>query len=190
AMPVVWQESFGHFQWSMATSFLPRYAHPTGVATGSSIQPLAVDFIRGSEREFFVLTPKISLLSHFRLPDGQTLLVINTHFVNFTTTKAFVRFLTELLDTVSHHRGPMIMAGDFNTWSRRRWATLLETLVREDIFPVEFAKDRRLLKLDHVFYRGMTLAKAEIHHHIRSSDHFPLEVHFDIAPSFERTGAE
>lgn len=178
-MSEIWTQHFPAHHWKMATSFAYKEIK-TGVATGSRFQASFVDFIRGSERELFIGTPKVSLASRYKIgprpSDEHDVLVINTHVVNFTTTGAFVRFIEELLSLVESHSGPLVIAGDFNTWNFRRWFHLLKILAQFEVKPIEFDFDPRVLKLDHVFVRGFRVAHAHIHHHVQSSDHFPLEV--------------
>lgn len=179
-MPNIMSQHFPEHHWKMATSFAFRDLK-TGVATGARFKASFVDFIRGTERELFWGTPKVSLASKYTFSElaqdhRDDLMVINTHVVNFTTTSAFVRFVEELLSLISEHRGPLILAGDFNTWNFRRWFNLLKILAQFGVRPTEFDFDPRVLKLDHVFVRGLRVTKAVIHDKVLSSDHYPLEV--------------
>jgi endonuclease/exonuclease/phosphatase (EEP) superfamily protein YafD len=180
-MPEIWLNHFPDHHWKMATSFSYRQ-QKTGVATGSRFQASFIDFLRGTEKEFFFGTPKVSLASKYLFSENSDdvndheLLVINTHVVNFTTTGAFVRFVEELLSLVVKHEGPLIIGGDFNTWNFKRWFNLLRILAQYGIKPIEFDFDPRVLKLDHVFVRGLRVCKAVIHDKVISSDHYPLEV--------------
>ncbi len=178
-MPKVWLNDCPDHHWKMATSFSYR-KNSTGVATGSRFQASFIDFLRGKERELFFLTPKVTLASKYKFTNHE-LLVINTHVVNFTTTSAFVRFVEELLEMVQHHKGPLIIAGDFNTWNFKRWFHLLRILAQFEIKPVEIDEDPRVLKLDHVFTRGFRVNHAVIHDHIVSSDHYPVEVWLELS---------
>ena len=184
-MPNIWLQHHPEYHWKMATSFSYR-KNNNGVATGSRFQASFIDFLRGTERELFFLTPKVSLASKYKLTNSKLkqkeheLLVINTHVVNFTTTAAFIRFVEELTSMVQDHTGPLIIAGDFNTWNFKRWFHLLRILAQLDIKPVAFDEDSRVLKLDHVFTRGFRVCKANIHHQIFSSDHYPIEVWLEL----------
>lgn len=169
----------GRHEWHMAASFEWSFSHKTGVATGAVASPSGRHFIRGSERELFVWTPKISLSTLFDREQGEPLLVINTHVVNFTTTASFVRFVEELVRTLEAHKGPLILAGDFNTWNFKRWLSLLEILAKMGVEPISFGDDPRWLKLDHVFVRGLKPRLTQIRDDIESSDHFPLLVDFE-----------
>lgn len=184
-MSNIWLNDCPDHHWKMATSFTYK-KNNTGVATGSRFQASFIDFIRGKERELFFWTPKVSLASKYQFTESKfeqkdhELLVINTHVVNFTTTAAYVRFVEELLEMVQGHSGPLIIAGDFNTWNFKRWFHLLRILAQLEIKPIEFDQDPRILRLDHVFVRGFRVSQALIHDQVFSSDHYPIEVWLEL----------
>lgn len=167
-------------EWHMAASFEWRFSHKTGVITGATAKPKAKTMLRGTDRELFVWTPKVSLGTNYGLGGRETLLVINTHVINFTTTRAFVRFVQQLVSLIEHHHGPVVLAGDFNTWNPGRSLSLTKILLKLGLQMVDFHVDPRLLKLDHVFTRGMKTLDAQIRSDIRSSDHFPLLLDFEL----------
>ncbi|MBX2989432.1 MAG: endonuclease/exonuclease/phosphatase family protein [Bdellovibrionaceae bacterium] len=179
SMSSYFQEASSRYEWRMAASFEWR-ERKTGVATGAVAKPFSSRYLRGREREFFLWTPKVSLSTSYSLHEGPELLVINTHVVNFTTTSSFVRFVEELVSLIEHHHGPLILAGDFNTWNLNRWQSLLGILFRLGVTPVTFGEDPRFLKLDHVFSRGLKMQSAVVRHDIKSSDHYPLLVDFEF----------
>lgn len=179
-MSEMWSEPGHAHEWHLAASFQWRASHENGVATGSLARPVERKFVRGASRELFVWTPKVSLGTLYAVPGGESLLVINTHVVNFTTTGAFVHYVKELVQLIEGHKGPVILAGDFNTWNFRRWRSLVEILVNLGLAHVSFSTDPRALKLDHVFARGMKPVRAEIRGDIESSDHYPLMVEFEL----------
>lgn len=167
-------------EWHMAASFEWRFSHKTGVITGATAKPKSKTMLRGTDRELFVWTPKVSLGTNYGLGGRDSLLVINTHVINFTTTRAFVRFVQQLVSLIEHHHGPVVLAGDFNTWNPGRSLSLTKILVKLGLQMVDFHVDPRLLKLDHVFTRGMKTLDAQIRSDIRSSDHFPLLLDFEL----------
>lgn len=180
-MSALWDDPEHPHEWHLAASFQWTSSHENGVATGALARPLARKFVRGASRELFLWTPKVSLGTLYSIPGGETLLVINTHVVNFTTTAAFVHFVRELVLLIEDHEGPIVLAGDFNTWNFKRWQSLVEILVNLGLEPVNFDADPRLLKLDHVFARGLKLVHAQVRGDIESSDHYPLMVEFRLS---------
>ncbi|MNK22795.1 hypothetical protein D3C87_410760 [compost metagenome] len=175
-MPKLWQEDFSAYEWHLAQSFhYKKDLTSTGVAIGSKYVPEAVDFIRAKTREMFWLTPKLSLFSEYNI-EGRRVLMVCTHVLNFVTTGAFSRSLYEIAEKISKFDGPVVLAGDFNTWNFKRYM-IMKSIFRDlKLEHVDFENDGRLLKLDHVFVRGFSLIKAEVHDSIISSDHFPLEI--------------
>lgn len=172
-------------EWHMATSFSWRFSpHPTGVITGASAKPKNKKSLRGKERELFFLTPKVSLSTNYALSGHENdLLAINTHVVNFTTTSSFIRFIEELVTLIESHQGPLILAGDFNTWNISRWQSLVGILDRMGLAHVDLGADPRSLKLDHVFVRGLKIKGAQVKSDVVTSDHFPLLVDLELPES-------
>lgn len=176
-MPLLWRTHFPTYGWNMAASFNLNPSHATGVVIGSKVKPEQLQFVRSTGRELFLLTPKIALISKFPIHGRKDLLlVVNTHSLNFTTTAHFVKSIAEKIEQIQHHKGPVIFAGDFNTWNPRRWLALVQMLAQLDLYPVQFLQDPRFFKLDHIFVRGVTVHKTEILHGFKGSDHVPLEV--------------
>ena len=117
--------------WAFGKSFKFRHNHiETGVALGSKLEVQDYTLVRGSEKELLFWTPKVSLIADLKL---RNTLLVNTHVVNFTTTSRFKLFMEDLVDRITHHHGPIIFAGDFNTWSLTRWHQLLELLEKYNI---------------------------------------------------------
>ena len=89
--------------------------------------------------------------------------------------------LTQLAKLTRKYQGPVILAGDFNTWGDKRRVLLESIMARYQLQPVSFEPDERTrvagLPLDHLFYRGLSVTQAEA---VTSdgSDHNPLRVGF------------
>lgn len=84
-------------------------------------------------------------------------------------------------DQIASHRGPVILAGDFNAWSRQRINALQHFAQDAGLQEVEFRVDHRSRAfgrpLDFIFYRGLTVIDASVLV-TRASDHNPLIVEF------------
>ncbi|WP_413587462.1 endonuclease/exonuclease/phosphatase family protein [Bdellovibrio sp. HCB274] len=175
-MPLLWKQDFSSYEWHLAQSFhYKKNQHSTGVAIGSKYTPSVVDFIRSSSRELFWLTPKLTLFSEYDF-EGRKVLVVCTHVLNFVTTGAFTNSLYEIAERISTFDGPVVLAGDFNTWNVKRHL-IMKSIFRDlNLEHLDLENDGRLLKLDHVFVRGFDVLKAEVHSSVLSSDHFPLEI--------------
>jgi endonuclease/exonuclease/phosphatase (EEP) superfamily protein YafD len=180
-MPKIWREDFHKYAWNMAASFHLNPQHATGVAIGARAEFFDLKFVRTKSRELFLLTPKIALLSQFKIHGRQDkLMVVNTHSLNFTTTNLFIKALEEKIMQIESHKGPLIFAGDFNTWNTRRWILLVQMLSQLKLNPVEFSNDNRFFKLDHIFVRGINVHSTEVLHGFKGSDHTPLEVNLSF----------
>lgn len=138
-----------------------------------------------TELEPWLRLPKSALYALYPLSNGQQLAVVNIHAVNFTYgTEEYHRQLKVLVDELSQHQGPVIVAGDFNSWSEQRLKVMSEALSAVGLKEVNYTSDNRTqfitgLPLDHVFYRGLTLEKAEAPIS-DASDHNPILVTFHL----------
>lgn len=164
--------------WTMVEAF--RFTNggtPAGVATGSSAATIDTHSLYSSGREPLARTPKSALATTMRLHGGLVLLVINVHGVNFRNARALEDQLADLEPIVAAHAGPVIVAGDFNTWTRRR-VTVLEAFAARHGLARVFT-ERGAPRLDAVFQRGLTVEDATV---VRSrfSDHDALRVRFVV----------
>lgn len=153
-----------------------------GVMTTSQYKPMRVcAFI---EKEPLIQLPKSGLLSQYPLSNGEILSVINLHSVNFTFDLAvYQNQIQALINEVNQTKGPLIMGGDFNSWSEARFNLLNELLSKLGLKPVLFEKDQRLrvfgYPLDHLYYRDLRLIKASSKE-TKASDHAWLSASFSF----------
>ena len=170
-------------EWWLANSFFSSDETSSdianGVATGSSVQPLEVGFIRSDAREPLTRSPKMALISKFRvLGISEHLLVINVHMINFVLDSAFESMLDQIEEVLSAHLGPILLGGDFNTWSQSRMDSLNKLAHKYSLNHAIPNNDSRTIKFDHLFTRGFKVSKAQVLSRIQSSDHYPL--YFEI----------
>ena len=109
-------------------------------------------------------------------------MVVNIHAVNFSLgVDVYSKQLGPIGEQITHHRGPVIMAGDFNAWSRQRINALYRFAHRMELEEVMFTSDHRRKAfgrpLDFVFYRDIHVSEASVLV-TRASDHNPLLVEF------------
>ncbi|MBT3980543.1 MAG: endonuclease/exonuclease/phosphatase family protein [Bacteriovoracaceae bacterium] len=156
----------------------------TGVSTSSRVGAVFSQYLRSIGREPIVATPKMALITKYSLPYGEKLLVANIHSLNFVSNKEWAMQLTGLLSKLSQHKGPLLIAGDFNTWNEERVATMLKSTNKLRLNSVSFNNSDTRLRilgypLDHIFYRGLTVKNANV---IKSngSDHQPMSVQFKV----------
>ena len=93
-----------------------------GVVTLSKVSPGEVKPMQSKYREFFVTAPKTSLITEHPLPNGETLLAVNIHLLVFERWGVLKlrSQLDELKSIMEQHSGPILMAGDSNTWNEKR----------------------------------------------------------------------
>jgi endonuclease/exonuclease/phosphatase family metal-dependent hydrolase len=167
-------------EWIMAENLGTVQAMTTGPKTGSRVASLRREAIRSLDREPFIGTPKTFLLTTYPFC-GTELLVLNVHAINLVSTAKFARQVEQMVAPVVAHKGPCIVAGDFNTWNPARWQVLLKAMSHAGLarVPVAAPQLRHFNQvLDHVFYRGLKLLNARPLSHIKSSDHVPLWAEF------------
>ncbi|MFH0256286.1 endonuclease/exonuclease/phosphatase family protein [Vibrio rumoiensis] len=135
--------------------------------------------------EPWIQLPKSALYARYSLSNGQDLVVINVHAINFTIgTVEFTQQVERLKEAVDKHQGPLLIAGDFNTWSEARLKELRQIMQALQMKEVEFKPDHRRLFIndlafDHVFYRDLNL-KMAISPVTTASDHNPMLVSFEL----------
>jgi len=167
----------GH-RWIMASSFIYE-DNDIGVLTATRVLPVANCTQRVVEP--LIRIPKSTVISW--LPLGkttQTLAIANVHAINFTLTlDAYRAQFAALVDVLAEHPGPIVLAGDFNTWSAQRFEVVQEVATRLRLTEVTYSDDRRALfmgqKVDHVFVRGLEVVASSATP-VTSSDHNPVEV--------------
>lgn len=163
-------------------SFAPGYTTPsasTGVLTASRVAPIL--HCQLSDLEPWMRSPKAISITHFALMENDaTLAVVNVHAVNFTFgVKSFERQIAKVGSALSKHDGPVILAGDFNTWRARRVESLQALTRRLDLEELAFEIDDRITAfgkiVDRIFVRGLRAvgAKTSI---VSTSDHNPMLV--------------
>ncbi len=170
------------YYWHLVTAF--EYQDiKTGVLTAATSEPDYLCPLRATEP--LIRFPKTILITRYPLTHSRHYLMIaNVHMINFapdlTAFREQVRQMTEVL---IHHQGPMIVAGDFNTWNEERLAIIESEAGRLALMPADFKTDavRKVFgyTVDRVYYRGLTLEEAVVVE-VTSSDHNPLLVRFRL----------
>lgn len=163
-------------RWVMASSFI--YANiDTGVLTASRVEPVANCTQRIVEP--LLRLPKSAVVSWFPLRgETATLAVVNVHAINFSLSLGAYRAQFDaIVDALAQHTGPIVFAGDLNTWTTERIAVVDAAARRLGCTEIAFTDDRRRLffghQLDHIYTRGLAvIASSAIA--VTSSDHNPV----------------
>ncbi len=168
-------ESAG-LRWTMASSFL-YFDEDIGVMTAARVAPVAICTSRVVEP--LLQLPKSSLVSWYALRGtAERVAVVNVHAINFSLTLPEYREQFErLVAALAAHRGPLVFAGDLNTWTDARWEVVQEAARKLGLSAIGFANDHRTLflgrQLDHILVRGLEVVDAEVIR-VTSSDHNPV----------------
>jgi endonuclease/exonuclease/phosphatase (EEP) superfamily protein YafD len=155
----------------------------TGVMTLSTSAPaMQCNF---SRVEPWLGTRKAATVTeHVLSGHAERLLSINLHAVNFTFGLLDLQQQLQPIELLlSRHRGPAILAGDFNTWSEARQRLVDRLLSRYGLQPLRFEPDLRTRvlgrPLDHIYVRGLVAEHTEVIP-VRSSDHNALRARLSL----------
>lgn len=171
-------------EWVISTSYQQSDDQPIGVLSAARARPSYQCALRTQEP--FTRIPKSILVTEYPLRGMQeTLLVANVHAINFTFgTRSYRRQMDGLAEQLRSHSGPLIVAGDFNTWSSKRLALLMAFAEELALTSVQFSTDERRsvrgIPLDYIFFRGLEARYAVVKAAV-SSDHNLLEAQFQWA---------
>ncbi len=176
-----------HLYWNLNTAFYLN-SYETGVLTASTIKPVYSCGLRTTEP--LIRMPKTALISVYPVAGSdKKLLVANLHGINFTLgTEAYAEQIQNMVSIVKQHTGPVIIAGDFNTWSEQRIVLVNDMAQKLSLQTVTYDIHNRVRvfghALDHVFYRGLEVTHEEVIK-VSSSDHNPIKVVFRLAEKIQ-----
>lgn len=146
----------------------------TGLSIISSIPLKDSQNIHSECTEPFIQTPKAIQTAYY---EAWNLKIIQIHAINFVRNHCLKKQLIQLEGEINNHIGPLIVAGDFNTWSSSRYALLKDLLKRTSLKTPEYKTDHRVTKmsfpLDHFFYKKLKLISCESFR-VETSDHNPI----------------
>lgn len=165
-----------NLRFTMASSFLYQDTD-IGVLTAARVLPLTscTELVV----EPWLRIPKSATVSWFALEGTpQTLAVVNVHAINFALSlDAYQQQFDALVAALGNHDGPIIFAGDFNTWTDARLAVVLHAAAALHITAIPFVEDLRSLflghHLDHMLIRGLDVVQVAAIA-VKSSDHNPV----------------
>ncbi len=168
--------------WTLNTGFYVN-DEATGVLTGSRVKPVSSCGLRTTEP--FLRLPKTVLVNEYNLSGtDEKLLVANIHSINFTLgTEVYGAQIDALKAAIDNHQGPVIVAGDFNSWSDARKEIINNMATDLSLKAVTYKSKNRVTifgnEIDHVFYRGLEAVASEAKQ-VTSSDHNPIKVTFRV----------
>jgi len=176
--------------WWMGVTFINEWSAgdpATGTIIGGKSPVHRASSRHSRYLEPVVGTPKSHSFGRFALAGrDEELLAMSVHAINFRLgLTAFGDHVRSALRDAAHHEGPVIVAGDFNTWSEERTDYLFDLMTQhgfESPYPRstdDGPSDGRTLSgswyLDHAFLRGLEVrGEPQVLTTIDSSDHEAL----------------
>ena len=154
-----------------------------GVLTASVARSEEAHAYLSGARESLIGTRKSLIVSHYRFSDETPLLIFNIHAINFRETGSYERELRRFAERVESYEGPLIVAGDFNSWSASRTWRLHRFKNALGLKTVRFDEKKKIKsfmgrRLDFIFYRGLELIDSAVFDDHALSDHNPLYARF------------
>ncbi len=168
--------------WKLARNFTDANGIYAGVMTAGRSNPDDFYYLKSPGTEPFSNVHKMTMVTFYDLPDqSDQLMVLNIHGINFVAQKHFEDQITVAAEKIKTHTGPVIFAGDFNTYTAGRLSFLKKALGNLGLKQAEVKGNeyQGIIVLDHLFYRGLEITKTEVLKHINTSDHKPI--YFELA---------
>jgi len=171
------------FSYAMAANMETK-RHIYGLLTASSFSFESRYIELTHAKELLFSTKKSMLLTSHPFADGDTVHIVNMHGINFVSFKVFSQELVKIKTVLQSCEDKMIVSGDFNNWSKRRIQALEEfrqSLSLEKALVQEEHHIKRVFSkpIDHIFYRGLKLTRAEAIDTKKVSDHNPIHAVFE-----------
>ena len=164
------------YDWLLASAFM-LHDHATGVLSAARVRPASACVQRCFEP--LLRLPKSAVITRYEVQGvAPRLAVANVHSINFTLGLGDYRAQLEAIAReLADHRGPVIVAGDLNTWSPARLEMVRDVMQRMGLVSVLPGIDTRSRflghQVDHIFVRGLEVVHAEAPE-VASSDHNPV----------------
>jgi endonuclease/exonuclease/phosphatase (EEP) superfamily protein YafD len=123
----------------------------------------------------------MTLLTEYPIEGSQqTLLVANIHALNVVPVIDQAKQLWDVEKILKKHQGPIVFAGDFNTWSWGKVETMKRVMRRLGLTEVTFFPDLRRLLLgeiiDYIFIKDLEVIESQVFSVQMGSDHPAMTV--------------
>jgi endonuclease/exonuclease/phosphatase (EEP) superfamily protein YafD len=188
--PSMEKETCSMFETKHATLVTNIFMHknergPSGVCTISDAQPSEIIPMLPKPKEpFGVSKPGLGMIYKIEGSD-ENLSVWNLHAINYVNIREYRRYLTAVAEEMAKHTGPKVVAGDFNTWSKRREDCTQNFCKLFDLQEIEFQgpiKKFRGHVLDRVLVskKGIRVSNAHSLNYKKHSDHNPLLFEMEV----------
>lgn len=182
-------ENQSEFHYKIATSFIYTKTNiPTGTATGSVVYPTNFYFKKTRDVEAVGFTPKVTLFTEYALKGrSDKLLVINIHALNSVPAFILKRHINDAKVEIEKHKGPVVFAGDFNTWSWLKLRVMRKTLEKLGMTEVQFPNGGERMRssisnniIDYIWVKGIDYSDSWVWGNLEGADHKALTVRLKI----------
>lgn len=156
-----------------------------GVMTAAKSSFKSVLSAHSLNKEFGCITHKSFLISQHPFMNNTKLTLVNLHAINFVSNKVFEKELLHIQNTLLECDTPLIIAGDFNNWNKKRF-TLLKKFQQElSLQKLEPQNSHHIKKIfshtiDHIYYRKLKPLQALAIDTKKISDHNPIYAVFEL----------
>jgi endonuclease/exonuclease/phosphatase (EEP) superfamily protein YafD len=160
------------------TFTLPLQKRQTGTATISSHKPIESIHVLSKERELGIATRKSMIITLYTLHDGTVIHIANIHALNFVLNSTWKKHVDHFIEFLPKS-GPLIFAGDFNTWNPWRFNYLEQALKKLRLHYAHYDHNI-IMRLDHIFTRDIDVLETKEDENMHTSDHYPVTLKFKI----------
>jgi endonuclease/exonuclease/phosphatase (EEP) superfamily protein YafD len=150
-----------------------------GVLTASRVESYFTQSYLSECQEVLIGPHKSMLLTSYMFKDKSEVLVLNVHAINFRENRRYHKEIERFFDFIGSYSCAIIVAGDFNSWNKKRLKKLYENAEKLKLKSVSF-NNKHYVKsflgnpLDFIFYKGLELLDASVEKADKFSDHNPL----------------
>jgi len=154
-----------------------------GVLTASRVESCLAKPYLSECQEILIGPHKSMLLTSYMFEDCSEVLVLNVHAINFRENGRYDKEIERFFDFICSYNGAIIVAGDFNSWNKKRLEKLYNNASKLKLKSVSF-NNKHYVKsflgnpLDFIFYKGLELLDASVEKADKFSDHNPLFARF------------
>ncbi len=179
------QSFFDDYQlsWNFNSAF--RYkGSESGVLLASRVKPLRSCGLR--QNEPIIGIPKTIVVSSFAIENSTAeLMVANVHGINFSLgSGAYRQQFKALQKVLESHKGPILLAGDFNDWRDERSLIVARLAEKLSLTVLPFVREDDRTRffgdpVDHIYYRGLEPIRFDVPS-VTTSDHNPISAVFRV----------
>jgi endonuclease/exonuclease/phosphatase (EEP) superfamily protein YafD len=172
------------FSASHGATYRRRDGLRDGVMTVSAATPIeTATRVLCHSPEPFLKTTKATLISRFKIEGHKkSLCVVNTHATLVRRPATAVREIEKVLKKIRDHEGPILYAGDFNTFSKtyiREVDKIMSTIGLQRVI-LEADPRSTTTALDQLYVREIKVLSAKVETRYLHSDHFPITATLEI----------